>query len=280
MRTTVNTVKNDDLDELTAMLQSLDEPASNAAKASGVDEIDDLLAGLDDGIAKPVEVVADEVLAADTTEDMSSVFEALETEHEPEQIIEPERDLMAGVCAEPTSEPESSITPVESRQDAVDDKAEPPSEAVKPKPKTERKKTERSPGKPRFTLEGKDESFYSAAGLENEVFSAAFEKAPVKAKDKILNLLNWFSGGPEISVYTVIAMRHLLESKSATSNSIKLALMSNPDKPYPLSTASTQAGQMMAVFPATGIALREGGNLTLNEESPIVKKFVAEYSIG
>lgn len=280
MRTTVNTVKNDDLDELTAMLQSLDEPASNAAKASGVDEIDDLRAGLDDGIAKPVEVVADEVLAADTTEDMSSVFEALETEHEPEQLVEPERDLMAGVCAEPTSEPESIITSVESRQDAADDKAEPPSEAVKPKPQTERKKTERTPGKPRFTLEGKDESFYSAAGLENEVFSAAFEKAPVKAKDKILNLLNWFSGGPEISVYTVIAMRHLLESKSATSNSIKLALMSNPDKPYPLSTASTQAGQMMAVFPATGIALREGGNLTLNEESPIVKKFVAEYSIG
>lgn len=37
---------------------------------------------------------------------------------------------------------------------------------------------------------------------------------------------------------------------------------------------------MMAVFPATGIAVRGGGNLTLNEESPIVKKFVAEYTIG
>lgn len=278
MSTIVNTVQNDDLDELTAMLQSLDEPASNAAKASGVDEIDDLLAGLDDGIAKPVEVVADEVIAADSTEDMSGVFEALETEHEPEQIVELERDLMAELCAEQTSEPEPMLAPVESQQDAPDEKAEPPSEVVKPQ--TEPKKTERTPGKQRFTLEGKDESFYSAAGLENEIFGVAFEKAPVKAKDKILNLLNWFSGGPEISVYTVIAMRHLLESKSATSNSIKLALMSNPDKPYPLSTASTQAGQMMAVFPATGIALRDGGNLTLNEESPIVKKFVAEYSIG
>jgi hypothetical protein len=138
-------------------------------------------------------------------------------------------------------------------------------------PKRQKAKSERAPAKPRFTLEGKDESFYASAGLESESFTAAFEGAPVKAKDKILNLLNWFNGGPEISVYTVIAMRHILDANTATSNSIKLALMSNPEKPYPLNTASTQAGQMMAVFPATGIATREGGNLTLNKESPIVK---------
>lgn len=57
-----NTVKNDDLDELTAMLQSLDEPTAQAAKASGSDEIDDLLAGLNDDIGKPVEAVAEEVI--------------------------------------------------------------------------------------------------------------------------------------------------------------------------------------------------------------------------
>lgn len=95
-----------------------------------------------------------------------------------------------------------------------------------------------------------------------------------------MNLLNWFSGGPDISVYTVISLRHIIEANVATSNSIKIALMSNPEKPYPLNTASTQAGQMMAVFPATGVALREGGNLTLNVESPIIKKFKAEYTIG
>ena len=133
---------------------------------------------------------------------------------------------------------------------------------------------------PRFTLSDKDDSFFNKAGLEKDIFLDAYENEPVKAKDKILNLLNWFSGGPDISVYTVISMRHLLTEKKATSNSIKIALMSNPEKPYPLNTASTQAGQMMAVFPATGIAVRDGGNLTLNEESPIVKKFVAEYTIG
>ncbi|CGN43751.1 Uncharacterised protein [Salmonella enterica subsp. enterica serovar Typhi] len=247
---------------------------------SGVDEIDDLLSGQDDAIAKPVEAVADEVMNASSTGDLSSVLEELEIEHESVKVEEPERDLVAEIANEPAPELDARST-----ETTGTDPTPLPSVASEPKPeeeqpKRQKAKSERTPAKPRFTLEGKDESFYATAGLESESFTAAFEGAPVKAKDKILNLLNWFSGGPEISVYTVIAMRHILDANTATSNSIKLALMSNPEKPYPLNTASTQAGQMMAVFPATGIATREGGNLTLNKESPIVKKFIAEYSIG
>lgn len=280
MSAVTNNVKNDDLDELTAMLQSLDEPVQKAAKMSGVDEIDDLLSGLDDAIAKPVEAVADEVMNASSTGDLSSVLEELEIEHESVKIEEPERDLIAEIVNEPAPELDARST-----ETTGTDPTPLPSVASEPKPeeeqpKRQKAKSERAPAKPRFTLEGKDESFYVSAGLESESFTAAFEGAPVKAKDKILNLLNWFNGGPEISVYTVIAMRHILDANTVTSNSIKLALMSNPEKPYPLNTASTQAGQMMAVFPATGIATREGGNLTLNKESPIVKKFIAEYSIG
>ena len=262
------------------MLQSLDEPVQKAAKMSGVDEIDDLLSGLDDAIAKPVEAVADEVMNASSTGDLSSFLEELEIEHESVKVEEPERDLVAEIVNESAPELDARST-----ETTGTDPTPLPSVASEPKPeeeqpKRQKAKSERAPAKPRFTLEGKDESFYATAGLESESFTAAFEGAPVKAKDKILNLLNWFSGGPEISVYTVIAMRHILDANTATSNSIKLALMSNPEKPYPLNTASTQAGQMMAVFPATGIATREGGNLTLNKESPIVKKFIAEYSIG
>ncbi|MER3820322.1 hypothetical protein J9A39_26660 [Klebsiella pneumoniae] len=280
MSAVTNNVKNDDLDELTAMLQSLDEPVQNAAKMSGVDEIDDLLSGLDDAIAKPVEAVADEVMNASSTGDLSSVLEELEIEHESVKIEEPERDLIAEIVNEPAPELDARST-----ETTGTDPTPLPSVASEPKPeeeqpKRQKAKSERAPAKPRFKLEGKDESFYASAGLESESFTAAFEGAPVKAKDKILNLLNWFNGGPEISVYTVIAMRYILDANTVTSNIIKLALMSNPEKPYPLNTASTQAGQMMAVFPATGIATREGGNLTLNKESPIVKKFIAEYSIG
>ena len=171
------------------------------------------------------------------------------------KVEEPERDLVAEIVNEPAPELDARST-----ETTGTDPTPLPSVASEPKPeeeqpKRQKAKSERTPAKPRFTLEGKDESFYATAGLESE-------------------------SGPEISVYTVIAMRHILDANTATSNSIKLALMSNPEKPYPLNTASTQAGQMMAVFPATGIATREGGNLTLNKESPIVKKFIAEYSIG
>ncbi|EBS2684418.1 hypothetical protein [Enterobacter hormaechei] len=280
MKNATNTVKNDDLDELTAMLQSLDEPTAQAAKASGSDEIDDLLAGLNDDIGKPVEAVAEEVIQANAANDLTKVFEELEVEHKPVKVVEPE--------ATPVSEPAATEKSTAETQPCESKGVDPaPSPTPDPEPKAEvteskpqKAKGERAPAKPRFTLADKDEAFYAKAGLESAVFSEAFDKAPVKAKDKILNLLNWFSGGPEISIYTVIAMRHILETKTATSNSIKLALMSYPEKPYPLNTASTQAGQMMAVFPATGVATREGGCLTLNDDSPIVKKFIAEYSFG
>ncbi|ELQ6222649.1 hypothetical protein ACRXLK_004316 [Cronobacter turicensis] len=267
MSTINNAVKNDDLDELTAMLQSLDEPVAKAAKSSGSDDIDDLLAGLDDHITRPVEAVADEVINSVANDDMSSVFEELEGEHESVKVVETAHDL----ASEPATENEPVIEAHNNEFKGTD---------PTPAPEVQTTKTERAPAKPRFTLEGKDEEFFGSAGLDREAFTSAFEKAPVKAKDKILNLLNWFSGGPEISVYTVIAVRHILETKTATSNSIKLALMSNPEKPYPLNTASTQAGQMMALFPAVGIAKRDGGTLTLNEASPIIKKFVTEYTIG
>ncbi|EBC5270827.1 hypothetical protein QG05_14110 [Salmonella enterica subsp. enterica serovar Infantis] len=259
-----NAVKNDELDELTAMLQSLDKPVTKAVKASDVEKIEDLLAGLDDDISKPVSMIADEIINEKSLGDVKEELEKLEIEGESVSVI----------AADPTNNEGSS----QSNNTDSPPLLEASKDTLKLKSKGE--KSNRTSPRSRFTLEDKDDSFYLSAGLNNDVFSKDFEKAPVKAKDKILNLLNWFNGGPEISIYTIIAMRHLIDAKTTTSNSIKLALMSHPDKPYPLSTASTQAGQMMAVFPATGVATREGGNLTLNEESPIVKKFVAEYSIG
>ena len=92
-----NIVKNYDLDELTAMLQSLDEPVQKAAKMSGVDEIDDLLSGLDDAIAKPVEAVADEVMNVSSTGDLSGVLEELEIAHESVKVEEPERGPIAEI---------------------------------------------------------------------------------------------------------------------------------------------------------------------------------------
>ena len=230
-----NTVKKDDLDELTAMLQLLDEPEKLASEAVVGDEIDDLLADLNDETIVPVPAVAETVMEAKDGGDLTGVFEELENEHESLKVVDVEI---------PQVESTSPLPEIDSTQGD--------------KPQTDEKKEKHA----------------------KESSVAAQPKESVKAKDKISNLLNWFNGGPDISIYTVIALRHLIDTKEASSNSIKLALMSYPEKPYPLSTASTQAGQMMAVFPVTGIATRDGGRLLLNEESPIVRKFIAEYSIG
>lgn len=269
MSSVENVMTNDDLDELTAMLQSLDEPVKKAAQVENTDDIDDLLLGLDAGVAMSSDDVAEELFNEEKAGDFSSALNELELAHEPINVINTE----SGEVAE--NEPEQlGIIEVEECVEVNDELK------VQQSNDSNTNKKARTARGPRFTLSDKDDAFFNKAGLEKDIFLDAYDNAPVKAKDKILNLLNWFSGGPDISVYTVISMRHLLTEKKATSNSIKIALMSNPEKPYPLNTASTQAGQMMAVFPATGIAVRDGGNLTLNEESPIVKKFVAKYTIG
>ena len=61
MSSVENVMTNDDLDELTAMLQSLDEPVKKAAQVENTDDIDDLLLGLDAGVAMSSDDVAKEL---------------------------------------------------------------------------------------------------------------------------------------------------------------------------------------------------------------------------
>ncbi len=258
------------------MLQLLDEPEKLASEAVVGDEIDDLLADLNDETIVPVPAVAETVMEAKDGGDLTGVFEELENEHESLKVVDVEIPQVESISLFLRSTRHRVINlrlmkKGETRQRIV---------SCGSAKRVEGGEKERAAPKPRFSLNDKGDDFYAAAGLKREVFIEALNSAPVKAKHKISNLLNWFNGGPDISIYTVIALRHLIDTKEASSNSIKLALMSYPEKPYPLSTASTQAGQMMAVFPVTGIATRDGGRLLLNEESPIVRKFIAEYSIG
>ncbi len=85
-----NTVKKDDLDELTAMLQLLDEPEKLASEAVVGDEIDDLLADLNDETIVPVPAVAETVMEAKDGGDLSGVFEELENEHESLKVVDVE----------------------------------------------------------------------------------------------------------------------------------------------------------------------------------------------
>ncbi len=85
-----NTVKKDDLDELTAMLQLLDEPEKLASEAVVGDEIDDLLADLNDETIVQVPVVAETVMEAKDGGDLTCVFEELENEHESLKVVDVE----------------------------------------------------------------------------------------------------------------------------------------------------------------------------------------------
>lgn len=85
-----NTVKKDDLDELTAMLQLLDEPEKLASEAVVGDEIDYLLADLNDETIVPVPAVAETVIEAKDDGDLSGVFEELENEHESLKVVDVE----------------------------------------------------------------------------------------------------------------------------------------------------------------------------------------------
>lgn len=85
-----NTVKKDDLDELTAMLQLLDEPEKLASEAVVGDEIDDLLADLNDETIVPVSAVAETVMEAKDGGDLTGVFEELENEHESLKVVDVE----------------------------------------------------------------------------------------------------------------------------------------------------------------------------------------------
>ncbi|WJW83832.1 hypothetical protein QU516_17540 (plasmid) [Moellerella wisconsensis] len=130
--------------------------------------------------------------------------------------------------------------------------------------------------RPRFQLSDLSEEDCSKIGLSKEVMLTSVDSCPVKAKDKALNLAQWALRGSELSIYTKLGLECIVKNGSATSESFRIYMMSNPSKPYPTGTAGTQAGQLMAVFPALGIATREGRELTLNKESPLVKLFISQ----
>ena len=267
-----------DLDALSAILASLDEtPAVADTQMKGIDSLLDELetsasaasTSTEESIVAEIESELTPAPAKANAGDMEQVIIELE---EANTATPPEKS--AEVM---TSGQESVLPLVETEQSPeveTEEETKPEIwEEKEPEPKEKKSTTNRGA---RFTFDGKDDAFFEKAGLQREAFMKSYNEAPVKAMDKIQNIMHWFSGGPDLSIYTRISLHSLIADKSASSNSLKLAMMSYPEKPYPVGTASTQAGQMMAVFPALGIAAKDGKTLSLNADSPIVKKFMAE----
>lgn len=128
----------------------------------------------------------------------------------------------------------------------------------------------------RFSMDQISDEAMASLGFERKAFMDGYNACPVKAMDKVQNVMAWSQGLSDLSVYTIISVTHLIKSGSADTAGFRLAMMSNPEKPYPSSTASAQAGQMMSILPVLGMATKDGKTLKLNEESPLIKKFKSE----
>ncbi|EFZ7307265.1 hypothetical protein A8I43_000001, partial [Shigella sonnei] len=153
MSSVENVMTNDDLDELTAMLQSLDEPVKKAAQVENTDDIDDLLLGLDAGVAMSSDDVAEELFNEEKAGDFSSALNELELAHEPINVINAE----SGEAAE--NEPEQlGIIEVEDCVEVNDEL-----KVQQSNDSNTNKKTRAARG-PSFTLSDKDDSFFNKAG--------------------------------------------------------------------------------------------------------------------
>ena len=181
---------------------------------------------------------------------------------------------------------DDEIKPIEKPIEVAEAPVEAPSEAPvveeqASETRSEPEKPKRSPSstgarKKRFSMDQLSDEVMAELGFERKAFMDGYNTCPIKAMDKIQNVMAWSQGLAELSVYTQISVTHLINTGASDTAGFRLAMMSNPTKPYPSSTASAQAGQMMSILPVLGMAIKDGKTLTLNEDSPLVKKFKNE----
>lgn len=99
-----------------------------------------------------------------------------------------------------------------------------------------------------------------------------------KVKEKVENLLISLHAGRKPSVYTLEVFKALNVMGTASSRKLVEVLVSTPSRSgsfYSNGTANAQVGQMMIAFDKLGIAKRNGQELTLIEDSPLVSKLRA-----
>jgi hypothetical protein len=123
-----------------------------------------------------------------------------------------------------------------------------------------------------FVLEGDVTAMDQAALDAAKATTIAAKPAQVKVAEKFDNLLVALNAGRKPSRYTEIALDLLIANTAITSSDLVAAYRSSG---LGDGTARSQSGQMMALFPALGIAVRTAKSITLNAESNIVTRYKA-----
>ena len=104
----------------------------------------------------------------------------------------------------------------------------------------------------------------------------SFDELPKKIGEKAVNLVMHLSGCMSLSVYTQIALEMLFTSGELSSKALVERYMA---RPYSEGTSRSQAGQIMRLVQAFGIASGSTSHVTLNKNS-IIGQALHEALIG
>ncbi len=137
-------------------------------------------------------------------------------------------------------------------------------------PAAPRVSTDMSTIEPKFFQLSKTATFADDAALEaNKAAVIASTPKQIKIAEKFDNVFRSMAAGRVPSIYTMNAFKLLAMKKTLTSADLVAAYKTQG---LGEGTARSQTGQMMALFPALGVAARAGQTLTLDANST-----VAEY---
>lgn len=264
-----------DLDELDALMADLNDLSISAEElgalektsadknACDIDDLDILLGELD--MPEVVEQKIEEPIAAAGKEDdsLSYLDEMLDELNESSKDVGKLSD--GEQAAQSTKEAQQDVEAVASKQD---------DEFVEGEAKQKRKRVATGGKTAEEYIADKSDVAFEAVGIAKEEFALMFNALPKKVKDKAKNILAWANDEAELSIYTRLCLEYLVKNGSATSGDFRTHLMSNPEKPYTVGTAGSQAGQIMSLLPAIGMATKDGKSITLNRENPLSAKFI------
>lgn len=104
----------------------------------------------------------------------------------------------------------------------------------------------------------------------------SFDALPKKIGEKAVNLVTHLAGGASLSVYTQIALEMLFNAGELSSKALVEHYMA---RPYSEGTSRSQAGQIMRLVQAFGIADGSSSHVTLNKDS-IIGQALKEVLIG
>lgn len=251
-----------------------------------LDQLADMLKKLDGGAdaAATVATKVDSLDAAVPKEDIVALNTLAELETPPAVASTPETAVNVQCEQMPLDVGEAVLAELESQNASAKKgkRIKQPTPEAKPQPAVKQPATintipkeQRSQPKGRFDLMGMNDEDWLKVGLATSAETSLnlIRECPVKVQDKALNLVQWMLRGHLLSVFTELCIAQLVKDGAATTSSLRAMLMSNPDKMYSVGTAGSQAGQMMKLLPAMGIAKLEGKTLVLNSGSPLVKFF-------